>query len=287
MINLKLGECMKIKEILEKKIGILREHNIEESVQKARILLCYTISEPKEYLITHDERELKDNEFREYEGYIQRLLENEPIQYITQNQEFMKMNFFVNENVLVPRADTEILVEEALRIINKNKLETVLDLCTGSGAIAVSIAKYGQVKKILATDISKKALDVAQINIKNNNVNVQVKESDLFESLNGQFDIIISNPPYIETKVIETLSEDVKKEPKIALDGGMDGLNVYRRIIEKAYMYLKPKGFLCMEIGYNQKESVLSLIKESHKYKDEYSKKDLCGNDRIIICRRD
>jgi len=286
MINLNLGEIIKIRELLKKQIKILKENNIEDATLKARMLLSFTIEKPKEYLIIHDEEVVEDNLIKKYEGYIKRILDKEPIQYIMQKQEFMKLDFFVNENVLIPRADTEILAEEALEIINQNKLNTVLDLCTGSGAIAISIAKYSNAKKILATDISKKALEVTNINIDNNKVNVQTLESNLFENIDEKFDIIVSNPPYIETEAIEDLAEDVKKEPIIALDGGKDGLEIYRSIIQGAHNFLEPGGFLCLEIGYNQKESVLNLIRESHKYKNEYSKKDLYGNDRIVVCRR-
>ncbi len=278
---------MKIKEILKNEIEILKQNNIEDASLKARILLAFTIGKEKEYLITHDEEELLEEVCIKYESYVKRILEHEPIQYITGKQEFMKLDFFVNENVLVPRADTEILVEEALQIIKENNLATVLDLCTGSGAIAVSVAKYGDVEKVLATDISKKALEVTNININKNKVQVKTLESDLFDNINEKFDIIISNPPYIETEVIENLAEDVKREPKLALDGGKDGLDIYRKIIDEAWKHLNQEGFLCLEIGYNQRHSVLNLIKESHKYKGEYSKKDLYGNDRIVVCRRD
>ena len=278
---------MKIKEILKNQIEILKQNDIEDAILKTRILLAFTIGKEKEYLITHDDEELSEEMCIKFKNYVKRILEHEPIQYITGKQEFMKLDFFVNENVLVPRADTEILVEEALDIINKNKLNTVLDLCTGSGAIAISIAKYGDVEKVLATDISKKALEVAKMNITNNEVDVQTQESDLFENIDEKFDIIISNPPYIETEILDTLNEDVKREPKLALDGGEDGLDIYRKIIENACKYLNDDGFLCLEIGYNQKNSVLNLIKESHKYKEKYSKQDLCGNDRIVGCRRD
>ena len=277
---------MRIKEILKEQIEILKKENIEDATLKARILLAFALGKNKEYIIVHDEEEIKEETCNKYKNYIKRIIQHEPIQYITQKQEFMKLNFFVNENVLIPRADTEILVEEALQIIEQNKLNTVLDLCTGSGAIAVSIAKYADVKKVLATDISKKTLEVAEVNINKNKVEVQTLESDLFKNVKEQFDVIVSNPPYIETDTIEVLSEDVKKEPRLALDGGRDGLDIYRKIIDEAWKYLSPKGFLCLEIGYNQRQSVLNLIKESHKYESEYSKKDLYGNDRIVVCRR-
>lgn len=278
---------MKIKEILASQVKILQENNIEEAIQKARILLCYTINKPKEYLIAHDNDELSNDDINRYKKYIQRIVQNEPIQYITEKQEFMKMNFYVNKNSLIPRADTEILVEEALKIIQTNELKKVLDLCTGSGAIGISIAKYSKIQEIILSDISLKALEVAKVNVKKYNCdNVKIIYSDLFDNIQERFDIIISNPPYIETETIKTLNKDVQKEPILALDGGCDGLVVYKKIINKAYDYLENGGYLALEIGYNQKQAVINLLENSNKYKEIYSKKDLFGNDRIVVCRR-
>lgn len=278
---------MKIKEILRKQIEILKENDIEDASLKARILLAFTIGKQKEYLITHDD-ELTEEVCIKYRNYIKRILDHEPIQYITGRQEFMKLEFFVNENVLVPRADTEILVEEAMQIIKENKLKTVLDLCTGSGAIAVSIAKYLPNAKVYASDISKKALEVAKINAENNDVADRIKfiKSDLFEKLEGmKFDIIVSNPPYIKTSVIKTLDEEVQNEPIIALDGGKDGLKFYRQIVEEAYSHLKYESYLCFEIGYDQKEEVMQIIEQAKVYSGTYCKKDLYGNDRVIVTK--
>ena len=189
----------------------------------------------------------------------------------------------------------------------------ILDLCTGSGAIGISIAKYVDNSKITLSDISNEALKVAKqnyINIvgKNSyihsqnslkyNVGVdanidpkkQIKfvQSDLFKNMdkNTKFDIIVSNPPYIKSDVIRTLDKEVQKEPILALDGGKDGLDIYRKIIKEAYKYLKCNGYLCLEIGYDQKKEVINLIESIGEYKDIYSKKDLAGNDRIVICKK-
>lgn len=278
---------MKIKEILLDQVNILKKNNIEEAIIKARILLCYTINKPKEYLIAHDDEELSDESIYKYEKYIQRILQNEPIQYITEQQEFMKMNLYINKNVLIPRADTEILVEEALNIIKNEKCKKVLDLCTGSGAVGISIAKYSQVERVMLTDISLSALKVAKINVERQNLkNVEITQSDLFSNINEKFNIIISNPPYIETETIKKLSKDVQNEPVLALDGGRDGLDIYRKIIKDASNYLEKEGYLALEIGYNQKQAVINLLENSNKYKNIYSKKDLSGNDRIVVCRR-
>ena len=200
----------------------------------------------------------------------------------------MKLNFYVDKNVLIPRADTEILVEEVISIAKKINAKKFLDLCTGSGAIAVSLAKYIAKSQVTAVDISEKALNVAEKNAISNNVESQITfvKSDLFENLpKDKYDIIVSNPPYIKKSVISTLSKEVRNEPTIALDGGKDGLNFYRKILKEGYEYLKYRGYICLEIGYDQKYDVIELIENEGKYTNTYSKKDLFDNDRIIITR--
>ena len=161
-----------------------------------------------------------------------------------------------------------------------------MDLCTGSGAIAVSLAKYLPESEITATDISNKALEIAKKNAKINEVENRITfiSSDLFTNIpEEKYDIIVSNPPYIKRNVIETLDEQVRKEPYMALDGGLDGLDFYRKIIKNSYEYLKYHGFLCLEIGFDQKIDVIELIENEEKFENTYSKKDLFDNDRIII----
>jgi len=201
----------------------------------------------------------------------------------------MGMIFSVNKDVLIPRPDTEILVEEVINILKPAGVDIIrphyiLDLCTGSGAIGISIAKYAENAKVLCTDISEKALEVAKQNAKKLiGDKVNFVQSDLFNSIEGQFDLIVSNPPYIEKEEMECLDTEVKKEPILALYGGTDGLDFYRKIIAEAHKYLKPEGHLCLEIGYNQKDSVIELIEQSENYTKIYSKKDLAGNNRIIV----
>jgi len=198
------------------------------------------------------------------------------------------MNFLVNDKVLIPRPDTEVLVEEVIKLSKKFAKPKILDLCTGSGAIAVSLAKYVNSAEIYASDISKEALDVAKINAKKNEVENKITfiESDLFMQIpKNKFDIIVSNPPYIRKDVIEDLDEEVKKEPIIALDGGTDGLDFYRKIAKDAYDYLKYNSYLCFEIGYDQKIDVIEILENEKKYTNIYSKKDLYENDRIIIAK--
>ena len=180
------------------------------------------------------------------------------------------------------------LVEEVIKIAKKINAKKFLDLCTGSGAIAVSLAKYIDRSFVTAVDISRKALNVAKLNARNNEVEDRITfvESDLFKNLKKEkYDMIVSNPPYIKREVLKKLDKEVQKEPHIALDGGYDGLDFYRKIINEADEYLKFHGYLCFEIGYDQKEDVEELIKEQGKYIDIYCKKDLCDNDRVIVAK--
>ena len=278
---------MTIKEILKESIENLKKEKVENPVNIARIILANTLKVNKEYLIVHDNEEIIDNVKKQYQNDLESFINGKPLQYITNHQEFMQMDFYVDENVLIPRQDTEILVEEVISISKKmNKNIKILDLCTGSGCIGISLAKKIENAEVYASDISKNALQVAIKNAKNNNVKINYIESNLFENIdNIKFDIIVSNPPYIEKNTILNLPKDVQNEPKIALDGGVDGLDFYRKIIEEATKYLKTDGYLCFEIGYNQKESVCNLLKNNKNYKEIYSKKDLFNNDRIVIAR--
>lgn len=278
---------MKIKESLEQAIQQLKQEGISDSIAIARRVLAYTLQVQKEYLITHDLQEIGALKEQQYSCYIKQIIQGKPIQYITNQQEFMKLNFYVDENVLIPREDTEILVEEVMNILEIEKKETILDLCTGSGAIGIAIAKYVKNGQVQLADISQKALQIAKKNVEKNGVEKQVTllETDLFEKVKETFDLIVSNPPYIETPIIKTLQKEVQAQPMLALDGGIDGLKLYRRIIQDAHQYLNKDGYLCLEIGYNQKEKVIDLLQRANQYEKIYSKKDLGGNDRIIIAK--
>ena len=300
---------MNIKEALEYGINLLKENNINEPVIKTRIILANILNRDKEYLLIHENKELNDDLLNQFKNSIKKICNGVPVQYITNKQEFMGVEFYVDENVLIPQPDTEILVEEVIDLVgvapqgdlNKNehvKYIKILDLCTGSGAIGISIAKSIENVKVTLSDISKDALNVTEKNCKNlvgedaavcpqNNKQIKIIHSDLFENINDKFDIIVSNPPYIKSDVIKTLDKEVQNEPKIALDGGKDGLKIYKRIIDEAYKYLEFNGYLALEIGYDQKEDVINLIKNTKKYTDIYSKKDLAGNDRIVICKKE
>jgi release factor glutamine methyltransferase len=210
-----------------------------------------------------------------------------PLQHLTGVQEFMGMDFIVNENVLIPRQDTEILVEEVIKYIRgKDEDVKLLDMCTGSGCIAVSIDKFCENATVIAVDISKKALAVAEKNNLNHHGDVKFIRSNLFENIQEKFDIIVSNPPYIETAEIGTLMPEVRDyEPKIALDGTEDGLEFYRIICDNLKKYLSKEGVVFFEIGYNQGEAVSELLKTAG-FENIKIIKDLSKNDRVIFAKR-
>ena len=278
---------MNIKEALDFGKKYLNEKNIDDSTLKCKVVLSEILSVQKEFLIIHDLQNLNKNQETKYKEFLVRLADNEPLQYIINRQEFMKLNFFVDNNVLIPQPDTEILVEKIIEISKStNKKLKILDLCTGSGAIAISLAKNIINSEIYASDISKEALNIAKLNVKKNEVQINLIESDLFENIHEyDFDIIVSNPPYIKSEIIDLLDEEVKKEPVLALDGGNDGLDFYRIIAIKAKDYLKENGILALEIGYDQKDQINEILKYEG-YKQIENIKDLANNDRVIICRR-
>lgn len=279
---------MTIREAIDKATIKIKMNNIDSPKLKARLLMQFVLNQTRQYLIVYDEKKLTLEQEKKYFKAIEQLIKGIPLQHITHRQEFMKMDFYVNENVLIPRADTEVLVEEVIQIAKKINAKKILDLCTGSGAIAVSLAKYIKDSQITATDISEEALKVAELNAKKQKVDKQIAflQSDLFEDLpKEKYDMIVSNPPYIKKEIIETLEEEVQKEPHIALDGGYDGLDFYRKIIHQAYEFLKYRGYLCLEIGYDQKIDVMELIDKEEKYIKTYGKKDLYGNDRVVVTK--
>ena len=275
---------MTIKQTLSKGTIMLKSSNIESPKLKARLLLQYILKKPRQYLIVYDNQEVDKKAQWEYFVNIEKLTKGVPLQHITHTQEFMKMDFYVDENVLIPRPDTEILVEEVIKIAQKIDCPKILDLCTGSGAIAISLKKYIPNAQVYAVDISKKALEIAKKNANRLEDNVKFIESNLFDKVKKEkFDIIVSNPPYIKKSDINYLSQEVQKEPQLALDGGYDGLDFYRKISYQAIDYLKFGSYLCFEIGFDQKEEVMEIIDKVEHYKGTYCKKDLCGNDRVII----
>ena len=278
---------MNIKQALEEARNILKSNNFEDSNIIAKELLSYVLKKDKVYLTINSDTALTDTEYAEFTKYIEQIIDGKPFQYITQKQEFMGIDFFVNEDVLIPQPDTEILVETVLDICKRYGKQSlrILDLCTGSGAIAISLSKILNTQ-VFASDVSIKALKVAEKNNVMNNTKVEFIESNLFEKINGEkFDIIVSNPPYIKNEEIKSLSKQVQNESYIALAGGEDGLDFYRKIIDEAYKYINKNGYLCLEIGYDQKEDLIKLIKQNENYEYENCIKDLSNNDRCIIAK--
>lgn len=281
---------MKIIELEEKGLKILRENNIEDSSLKIKILLSNILRKTKEYIMIHNDDEVSFNIEKEFLKKIDRIKKNEPIQYVINSQEFMGFMFYVDENVLIPQPDTEILVEEVINIVKNNFSDKVkiLDLCTGSGAIGISIAKLLENSSITVSDIDEKCLQIAKRNAIKNDIKIDIVQSDIFKNFSktNKFDIIVSNPPYIREDIIKTLPKEVQKEPYKALNGGKDGLHFYREIVNNAQNFLNPNGYLALEIGYDQKEDVKKIL-EKNKFKNIYSKKDLSGNDRIVVGKRE
>lgn len=272
------------------KVGTVKlaEEGIEEFSLDAWYLLEYVTGVSKAMYFAEPERTVSEENADRYIDCIRQRAAHIPLQHITGEQEFMGYPFCVNEHVLIPRQDTEILVEEAIQVM-RPKMK-VLDMCTGSGCIVLSILKMCREKYYMTdlqgigADVSEEALKVARENGRRLGVPVTWIQSDLFAKIpeEEKYDVIVSNPPYIETAVIDTLQEEVRlHDPYIALDGKEDGLYFYRRIISEADKYLKPQGKLMFEIGCDQAEAVEELMKNAG-YEQITVKKDLAGLDRVV-----
>jgi len=222
---------------------------------------------------------------------LKRRIKAEPIQYILGKTEFLGLEFKVNKDVFIPRPETEILVETAIKIVQSSEfiVHSILDLGTGSGCIAIALAKFLPNITITATDISEKAIEIAKQNSILNNVKINFLLSDLFnnyELRTKNYELIISNPPYIPTTEIANLQPEIRYEPAIALDGGRDGLDFYRRIVDLAPNYLNKCGFLIMEMGFNQRKSIENIFKKSGNFQIIEIVKDYNNIDRVIVARK-
>ena len=258
----------------------LTEAKVPEAELDARLLLEEVCGTDRNDLLVHGDKEIPPEQCDRYVEYIQRRQKREPLQQITGYQEFMGLRFKVTPDVLIPRQDTEILVEEVMRYVHDGM--HILDMCTGSGCILLSLLKYSNDCEGTGCDISEPALKVAEENAKELSLNASFVQSNLFENISGKYEFIVSNPPYIPTGVIPTLMEEVRDhEPVSALDGREDGLYFYREIVEKAGEYLYPGGMLFFEIGYDQAEKVSSLMREAG-YQEVTVCKDLAGLDRVV-----
>lgn len=258
----------------------LEKAGIQEAALDARLLLEEVCRTDRNTLLVHGDRAVTEEEETQFRIFIERRSTHEPLQQITGWQEFMGLRFSVTEDVLVPRQDTETLVEEVMRYL-RDGME-ILDVCTGSGCILLSLLQYSNGCRGVGCDISEKALAVAGQNAKELGISAQFIQSDLFESIEGRFEYIVSNPPYIRKDMIPTLMEEVRDhEPLIALDGGEDGLDFYRKITREATEHLYSGGMLFFEIGYDQGETV-KLLMEEEGYEEVTVSQDLAGLDRVV-----
>lgn len=272
---------MTYQQILKWGESFLWEKRIEDAKTDSWLLLALVCHIDRNFYYLHMREEMPKEQKEDYEAVLKKRAEHIPLQHITGEQEFMGLPFLVNSDVLIPRQDTEILVEEALKKTKPGM--QILDLCTGSGCIIISMLKTRQDLYGTASDISTAALRIAEKNAKLNEVSPVFVQGDLFEPVKGTFDMILSNPPYIPTAEIEKLVPEVKEhEPLLALDGKEDGLVFYKRIIKEGYSYLNPGGYLMFEIGYDQGEEVSARMKQAG-YQGVKVIKDLAGLDRVVI----
>ena len=278
---------MKYRDLYSQGIEKLSSENIPDAKVDARILLEYACKTDRNALFLQGDMEVKDEDEKVYLELISKRLTHIPLQYLTGEQEFMGLTYKVNESVLIPRQDTECLVEIVLKHLHDGM--RILDMCTGSGCILISLLHYSNDCEGVGVDLSEEALNVARDNserLSNNGIsdkmNVNFVHSDLFENIDGNFDIIVSNPPYIKTEVIKGLMPEVRDyEPMMALDGMEDGLYFYRKIIRSAKEYLSRGGQLFFEIGYDQGQEVSDLMRKEG-YTCVEVLKDLAGLDRVV-----
>lgn len=274
---------MNYRECFEEGRRILTEAKIQEAELDARLLLEHVCATRRHDLLVHGDREVTKDQLDKYLVLIGRRAQHIPLQHLTGTQDFMGLTFQVNEHVLIPRQDTEILVEEVLKELHDGM--RILDMCTGSGCILISLLHYSNGCEGVGADISEKALCVAGENGKRILEDRDVKwiHSDLFEKVEGKFDRIVSNPPYIPSKVIDTLMPEVREnEPLSALDGSEDGLIFYERIIQETPKYLERGGSLYFEIGYDQARAVKCMMEEAG-FVDVEVVQDYAGLDRVVF----
>lgn len=275
-----------VKDVVAKAIKKLDAAGIAESRIDSWLLAESVLSVSRQDLFLEPEKSVSEEQAQKYLDAVSVRAKHIPLQHITGCQQFLDFEFIVNEDVLIPRPETELLVEQVVSYIKDNDIK-VLDMCTGSGCIAVSVDRMCANADVTAVDISEKALKVAGENNIRNEGRVTFVQSDLFENIHETYDIIVSNPPYIPTSDIETLMEEVREyEPRLALDGSADGLKFYREICTNAVNYLNENGKIFLEIGYDQGRTVPELLRENG-FTDIQVLKDLSGNDRMVIAGKE
>ncbi len=276
---------MNIQTLLNQASKTLKQLSNTSSKLDSEILLSKIIKKNRKYLILNSNEELKKENIKSFDYLVKRRKKGEPIAYLINKKEFWKQNFYINQNVLIPRPDTEILVEETLKLFNVNSKLNMLDIGTGSGCILISILKERRNFFGTGIDISKKAINVARFNAKMHQLSNRVKfyNSDVDKFLIGKYDLVVSNPPYIKRQDLKYLEVDVKGfEPKLALDGGKDGFSKITKVISKTSTLLKKNGRFILEIGFGQKKKILSILKQNNFFINKVVK-DYGKNDRCVI----
>ena len=276
---------MNIENILSEGINILQKNKIANPQLDSEILLSNSIKRDKKHIILNPKEILNSDQLVKFKSLIERRKKGEPIAYLINKKEFWKDEFFVNKDVLIPRPDSELIIEQVLKIYTKDLQLQVLDIGTGSGCILLSILKERSNFYGTGIDISKKSIKVSKFNAKQLNLTNRAKffHSSVDNFNNGKYDIIVSNPPYIEQLSLKYLEKDVVNfEPKLALSGGFDGFSKIRKVINKASILIKKNGKFILEIGFNQKNKVIKILKEEGFYVNK-AIKDYGNNDRCII----
>ena len=276
---------MNIQTLLNQASKILEKSSSVSSKLDSEILLSEVIKKNRQYLLLNSNEELKKENIKSFNYLVKRRKKGEPIAYLINKKEFWKQNFYVNQNVLIPRPDTELLVEQTLKLFNVNLKLNILDIGTGSGCILLSILKERRNFIGTGIDISKKAINVARFNAKMYQLSNRVKfyNSDIDKFLIGKYDLILSNPPYIRQQELKYLEKDIKGfEPKLALDGGRDGFSKIAKVISKTSELLKKNGKFILEIGFDQKHKTLDILKNNNFYINKVVK-DYGKNYRCII----
>ena len=276
---------MNIQTLLNQASKTLKQLPNTSSKLDSEILLSKIIKKNRKYLILNSNEELKKENIKSFDYLVKRRKKGEPIAYLINKKEFWKQNFYINQNVLIPRPDTETLVEETLKLFNVNSKLNMLDIGTGSGCILLSILKERRNFFGIGIDISKKAINVARFNAKMHQLSNRVKfyNSDVDKFLIGKYDLVVSNPPYIKRQDLKYLEVDVKGfEPKLALDGGKDGFSKITKVISKTSTLLKKNGRFILEIGFGQKKKILSILKQNNFFINKVVK-DYGKNDRCVI----
>ena len=276
---------MNIENILDKGITILKNNNILNPALDSEILLSKSINKDKKYMILNSKEVLNSKQLDSFINYINRRKNGEPIAYLTNKKEFWKDEFYVNKNVLIPRPDTEMIIEQVIKTYSESSQLQVLDIGTGSGCILLSIIKERPNSYGTGIDVSRKSINVSKINAKQLNLTNRVKfiHSSVDNFNIGKYDLVVSNPPYIELLSLKYLEKDIVNfEPKLALNGGFDGFSKIRKVITKTSTLIKKKGKFILEIGFNQKNKVKEILKEKGFYVNKVIK-DYGKNDRCII----